>query len=118
MNHYLNIKTYENNTLLFANDTNCLLEDDFLEFYTDNDHIRINLANFSFSKENIESILKITKDKCTLTLKQEKTNFDIPLDYINYTFANNKNIEIEYKLISQDYPLKINIEIGDEINEI
>ena len=34
------------------------------------------------------------------------------------TFENNKNVYLEYKLISQDFPLKIILEIGDEKDEI
>ena len=117
MNHSLNVKTYENNILLYAIDTNCLLEEGFLSYNTDNDNIRINLENFSFTKDNVESILKITKERCTLTIKELKQSLDIPIEYINYNIDNNK-ITIEYKLISQDFPLKIVIEIGDEIHEI
>ena len=118
MNHNLNIKIYENNILLSATDTNCLIEDNFLSYNTDSDNIRINLKDFSFTKENVESILRITKEKCALTLKEIKQSMDIPLDYINYTFENNKNVYLEYKLISQDFPLKIILEIGDEKDEI
>lgn len=118
MNRSINIKIYENNILLNAVDTNCLLEENFLSYNTDNDNIRINLENFSFTKENVESILKITSDKCILTLKDLKQSLDIPLDYVNYTNDNNKNIAIEYKLISQELPLKIVLTIGSVINEI
>lgn len=118
MNRNLNVKTYEENKLLFSIDTPCLLEDGFLSYNTDNDNIRISLENFSFTKENVESILKITSDKCILTLKDMKQSLDIPLDYINYTNDNNKNITIEYKLISQELPLKIVLTIGSVINEI
>ena len=118
MNRNLNVKVYEDKTLLSATDTTCLLEDGFLSYNTDNDNIRINLENFSFTKDNVESILKITAKNCTLTLKEIKQSLGIPLDYINYTNDNNKNIIIEYKLISQDLPLKIELNIGDEINEI
>lgn len=118
MNRNIYISTYEGNTLLFKSQTTCLLEDNFLTYNTDNDNIRINLKDFSFTKENVESIFKITKDKCTLIVKRENLNLDIPIDYINYTNDNNKNIAIEYKLISQDFPLKIIIEIGSVINEI
>ena len=118
MNHNINIKVYENNILLSAVNTKCLLEDDFLSYNTDNDNIRINLKDFCFTKENVESILKITKDACTLNINELKQKLDIPLDYINYNIENNKNINIEYKLISQDFPLRIILEIGDEINEI
>lgn len=118
MNQNINIKVYEKELLLSAYDTVCILEEDFLSFNTDNDNIRINLKDFSFTKDNVESILKITKNKCILTLKRESHSLEIPLDYINYINDNNKNITIEYKLISQDFPLKIAIEIGDENNEI
>lgn len=118
MNCAINIKTYENHVLLYSSNTFCLLDGCFLSYNTDTDNIRINLENFSFTKENNDSILKITKEKCLLTLKDLNQTLEIPLDYINYTYANNKNITIEYKLISQDFPLKIIIEIGDEKNEI
>ncbi len=117
MNRNIYISTYEENTLLFKEQTTCLLEDNFLSYNTDNDNIRINLESFSFTKENNESILKITKDKCTLTLKELRDSLEIPLDYINYNFEDN-NIEISYKLISQEKPLTIKIEIGSENNEI
>lgn len=117
MNRNINIKVYENNILLSAIDTNCLLEENFLSYNTDNDNIRINLENFSFTKDNVESILKITKDKCTLTVKELRQDLEIPLEYLNYDIDNSR-ITIEYKLISQDFPLKIVLEIGDAINEI
>lgn len=116
MNHNLTISVYENNILLFKSHTTCIYEDDCIEFNTDNDNIRINLKTFSFTKENVESLLKITKDKCLLTLKELKQNLEIPLEYLN--FENNKEIIIEYKLISQENPLKIILEIGDEQNEL
>ena len=118
MNRNITISTYENNTLLFKEHTSCILEDDFLEFNTDNDNIRINLSNFSFTKENVETILKITEKNCILTLKELKQSLDIPLEFINYKNDNYKNISIEYKLISQENPLKIILEIGDENHEL
>lgn len=118
MNRNIYISTYEGNTLLFKIQTTCLFEEEFLTYHTDNDNIKVNLKNFSFTKENVESILKITSDKCILTLKDLKQSLDIPLDYVNYTNDNNKNIAIEYKLISQELPLKIVLTIGSVINEI
>lgn len=118
MNYIITINTYEENTLLFKETTTCILDDDFLEYQTDNDKIRINLNNFSFSKENNESILKLSQDTCLLTLKEEKQSINIPLDYLNYNLDNNKNITIIYKLISQDKPLKIEIIVGSEHDEI
>jgi len=116
MNRNITVSTYENNTLLFKSHTTCIYEDDYIEFNTDNDNIRINLKTFNFTKENVESILKITKDKCLLTLKELKQSLEIPLEYLNY--ENDKEIIIEYKLISQENPLKIILEIGDEQNEL
>ncbi|MDE5539672.1 MAG: hypothetical protein K2J20_04220 [Bacilli bacterium] len=118
MNRNISIKTYEANNLLFSETTTCTLEDDILSYSTDSENIRINCGNFSFTKENNETILKINHEKCTLTLKELHQSLDIPLDYINYQFDNNKNILIEYKLVSQESPLKIEIEIGDINNEI
>lgn len=117
MNRFIYISTYEGNTLLFKSTTVCLLEDDFLSYNTDNENIRINLKDFTLTKENSESKLRLTKEKCTLTLKENHTSFDIPITYINYKNENNK-IEIEYQLISQEYPLKLMIEIGEENNEV
>lgn len=118
MNRNIYISTFEDNTLLYKLTTTGLLEDDFLEFHTDNDTIRINLNNFSFRKENVESILKITKEKCTLTLKEIDQKIDIPINYIEFNNDHNNKIEFKYKLISQDNPVKIVIEIGEEKNEI
>ena len=118
MNRNITISTYENDILLFKNHTLCILEEDFLSYNTDNDNIRINLNNFSFTKENVETILKITENNCAITLKELNQSLDIPLEYINYKNDNNKNINIEYKLISQENPLKIIIEIGDEVHEL
>lgn len=118
MNRNIYISTYEDDTLLFKETTKGRLEEDDLEFNTDNDKILINLNRFSFTKENVESILKLSKEKCTLTLKEIKQSLDIPIDYIYFKSDNNKNIEIKYKLISQEKPLKMIIEIGDEYDEI
>ena len=117
MNHKITINTYENNTLLFKETTTGILDEDYLTFSTDTDSIRLNLDKFNFTKENNETILKINLQECTLFLKELKQHMNIPLEFINYT--NNKdNIIIEYKLISQEYPLKIEIMIGEINNEI
>lgn len=118
MNRNIKIETYENDTLLFKNVTTCILEDDYLEYDTDNDHIRMNLNNFSFTKENVESIMRLNKVRCILKLKELNQELEIPLEYVNYKFENNTNITIEYKLISNEFPIKINLEIGEIINEI
>ncbi len=118
MNHNITVSTFEENNLLFKNTTRALIEDDFLTYHTDNDTIRFNLKNFSFTKENNESILKITNSKCLLTLKDLKQTLEIPHDYINFEYDQNKTITFTYKLISNEYEIKIIINIGDEINEL
>lgn len=113
MEYNIYISNYEENTLLFKETTIGYIEDNYLTYNTDNDTIRMNLNNFSFIKENVESILKITLEKCTLTLKELNQSLEIPIDYINY-LNNEKEIILEYKLISQEKPLKIKIEIGEK----
>lgn len=117
MNRAINISTYEGTNLLFQENTTCNIEDNILVYYTDTDTIKINITNHSFTKENSESILKITPNDCYLTLKSLNQKLEIPLEYLNFT-TNNENIMIEYKLESQDSPLKINIKIGEIKNEI
>ncbi len=118
MYYNITVSTFEENNLLFKTTTRALIEDDFLTYHTDNDTIRFNLNNFSFTKENNESILKITTDKCLLTLKDLKQSLEIPHNYINFEYDHNKNIIFTYKLTSNEYQIKIIIDIGDEINEL
>lgn len=118
MNRNISIKTYENNNLLFSEQTTCTIDEDILFYHTESDTVYINLHHFSFKKENNETIFKLNHETCTLTLKELNNSVNIPLDYINYKYDNNKNILIEYKLISQESPLKITIEIGEINNEI
>ncbi len=118
MYHNLIITTTEGETNLYKTTTTGYLENNYLSYHTDSDTIKINLHTFKFTKENIETILKITQDKCSLTLKELNQTLDIPLEFINFEFVDNKYITISYKLISMDLPLKINIEIGSVNNEI
>ena len=118
MKYNIKVLTYELEELLFQTNNEALLENNILTFNTDTDTIKINLEDFHFLKENYESVLKITPTTCTLTLKELNKSLNIPLDYINYNYDHNKNINIEYKLISQEKPLKILITIGDEIHEL
>ena len=114
----LTISTYEGNTLLFTENTIGTIEDDYLIYNTDTDSIKINLIKFKLIKENIDTIFKLTKETCTLTLKEINKSININIDYINYENENNKNVKIEYKLESQEEKFKIYIEIGEIINEI
>ncbi|MCM1053107.1 MAG: hypothetical protein NC483_03955 [Ruminococcus sp.] len=117
MKRNLIINTYQKNVLLFKEQTTGYIEDNILEYHTDNEKIRINLSTYSFIKENEESVLRIVKDKCELRIKALNQSLDIPILYFNYGRDNNI-IVLEYKLESQELPLKIVIEIGDEIDEI
>lgn len=117
MNRTVNISTYEGTNLLFKENTTCNINDNILIYHNDTDTIKINTTYPSFTKENSESILKITPENCYLTLKSLNQELEIPLEYLNFT---NKTdyIIIEYKLESQDLPLKIIIKIGEIKNEI
>ena len=113
MNKNITISTYENNLLLFKTTTTALLEDNFLSYHTDNDTININLKNFSFTKNNNEIIFKLTNNLCTITLKEVNKTFEIPINYLNFVHNNNE-INLEYFLASQEYPLKLQIIIGSD----
>ncbi len=117
MKRNLIINTYQNEALLFKEQTTGYIEDNILEYHTDSEKIRINLSMYSFIRENEESILKIIKDKCELRLKSLNQSLDIPMEYCDFK-VDDIRIVLEYKLESQELPLKIIIEIGDEINEI
>lgn len=118
MKRNITINTYENQNLLFKEQTSCELEDDNLIYNSDNDRIKINLHNFSLTKENDETIFKLTLNKCTLYLKELNKFLDIPITHISYENSDNTNITIVYQLESQESPFKIEITIGEIINEI
>lgn len=118
MDYEASITTYEENTLLFNERTICHIEDDVLEYSNDVDTIKIHLDKFKFIKENFESILKISENKCTLKLKELQKEFDIPINYIEYNWENYKRFTLKYKLESQEKPLKLIIEIEEIKNEI
>jgi len=118
MKYKIIVKTYEEESLLYSEQTTGLLEDNFLEYTTDSDTIKINLDDFRFVKKNNEMIMSLTENKCLLKIKELNNSLEIPIDYIKYENDNNKNITICYKLASQENILTIKIAIGDEINEI
>jgi len=109
------IKTYENNNLLFTNTTTGLLDNNYLSFNIDNDSIQINLKDFCFTKKNSEHFFKLTKDNCYLKVNNIDS-IDIPIEYVNFFYEDTKII-LEYKLITQENPLKIEIEIGSVSDE-
>ena len=117
MKRNLNINTYQDNVLLFNIPTVGLIDDEFLYYNTDTDAIKINFEKGSFTKENNDTILKITKDNCTLTLKSLNKTYDIDLEYYDFKYIDD-NITFTYKLVSQENILKIVINIGSVIDEL
>ncbi len=115
MNYYIQVRTFEEDNLLFNENTTGVLEEDVLTFSNDVDTIRIHLNNFLLVKENNESIFRLTKERCELKLKEINQSMDIPLLYVDYQNLDNKKIKVEYRLVSQDKPFKIEIEIGDVV---
>lgn len=113
MKRNLTIKTYQNNIKLYQENVVGTLEEGILTYSTENDKIMINFNDFVFRKENAETILKIKKDTCILTLKDLGQEMVLPHEYINYMICYDKELQLEYKLISQDEPIKIVLEIGD-----
>lgn len=118
MNYNLTVSTYEQDTLLFTEQTICTIENNILTYSNDTDMLTINLNKFNLIRKNSESTLKITDNLCTLKINELNKTIEIPLDYLNYNFEHNKNITIIYKLASQDVPLKIILQIGDEIKNV
>ena len=114
MYYVLNIETYEENTLIYKETKKGLIEDDILSYTTDIDNIKIYLKNFKLIKESTETIFILTNNLCTLKLKELNNIVEIPIDYIKYNYNKNKYINIEYRLISQEKPLKIYIEMSEE----
>ncbi len=115
MNRNLIISTYENNVLLFKNSTTGFLDADLLTYHTEDAFVKINFQIFSFTKENNESIFKLTKNTCYLKLKELNQVLNIPLEFIEFTYQNNE-INLEYKLASNEHNIKVKIEIGSDIN--
>lgn len=112
MNKELIISTYEEDTLLFKENLLGRLENDILKYENDTDSFLINLNESTMQKENLDSILKITPNQATLSLKEIEKSFEIELK--KQIFLKNKNrIIIEYLLESQEKPIKIEIEMSD-----
>ena len=112
MNKELIISTYEEDTLLFKENLLGRLENNILKYENDTDSFLINLNESTMQKENLDSILKITTNQATLSLKEIEKSFEIELK--KQIFLKNKNrIIIEYLLESQEKPIKIEIEMSD-----
>lgn len=112
MNKELIISTYEEDTLLFKENLLGRLENDILKYENDTDSFLIDLNKSTMQKENLDSILKITPNQATLSLKEIEKSFEIELK--KQIFLKNKNrIIIEYLLESQEKPIKIEIEMSD-----
>ena len=117
MKHNISVNTYQDNNLLFNIPTVGLIDDNILIYYTDTDLIRINLETGSFTKENNDTILKINKDTCLLTLKSLNKSYDVIVNYYDFIYDNN-SLTLTYKLETQENILKIIINIGSVINEL
>ena len=112
MNKELIISTYEEDTLLFRENLLGRLENDILKYENDTDSFLIDLNESTMQKENLDSILKITPNQATLSLKEIEKTIEIELK--KQIFLKNKNrIIIEYLLESQEKPIKIEIEMSD-----
>lgn len=116
MNKELIINTYELDTLLFKENLLGTFKNNILKYENENDSFIIDLANKTFYKENLESILILTATHAVLTLKELNKSFQINLKKHNFKVKENL-ITIEYCLESMDKPLKITIEMSDT-NEI
>lgn len=112
MNKDLTINTYENNILLFKENLIGTFENNILKYENDTDSFLIDLNNLLFTKENLDSILEINKEKALITLKELEKTFEIVLKKLAFLNENNKII-IEYLLESQEKPIKIEIEMSD-----
>ena len=112
MNKDLTINTYEDNILIFKENLLGTFANNILTYENETDSFLIDLDNLLFSKENLESILEINKEKALLTLKELKKTFEIVLKKLAFLNENNKII-IEYLLESQEKPIKIEIEMSD-----
>ncbi len=112
MNKDLYISTYQGDTLLIKENLLGNLSNNILKYSNENDEFLIDLQNKEFIKENLESILKINKRRCELTLKELNKSMEIPLKKYDFQVLDN-NITIIYELESQEEELKIEISIGD-----
>jgi len=114
MNKDLYISTYQGNTLLIKENLLGEFNNNILKYSNENDEFIIDLQKNEFIKENLESILRINKRRCELTLKELNKSMEIPLKKYDFQAFDNKIIII-YELESQEEELKIEINIG-EIN--
>ena len=117
MKHNISVNTYQDNNLLFNLPTVGLIDEDILTYYTDTEAIKINLQTGSFTKENNDTLLKITKDLCYLNIKALNKSYDINIKYYDFMYKNNC-VTLSYKLETQEEILKIIINIGSVINEL
>ncbi len=96
-----------------VNYCNYLRKGDILKYTLNNELISINLKDFKFIKENKESIFNITENECRIYLKEQDMSFIIPINYINYSFVNNKRVVLEYLLESNEEKVRVEIEIEE-----
>lgn len=112
MNKELIINTYEENTLLFKENLLGIFKNNILQYKNETDAFKINVANQTLEKENLESLLKISPHEALITLKEINQSFELKIKKYNFSCEKNK-ITLEYLLESHEQPLKIEIEMSD-----
>ena len=112
MNKELIINTYEENTLLFKENLLGIFKNNILQYENETDAFKINVANQTLEKENLESLLKISPHEALITLKEINQSFELKIQKYNFSCEKNK-ITLEYLLESHEQPLKIEIEMSD-----
>lgn len=85
-----------------------LLEFDFLDYKT-----TIDLDTKTLTRENEEFLffLDFSKKECTITLKQEQMELNILVDTCSFR-RDNKNINLEYTIETEDKKNKLMIKEG------
>ena len=87
----------------------CIIKDGKITFVIDD--TKTTISNEKLIRENKEQlfILDISNKKSTYTLKEQKYTVDIEVEKVSYK-QDNKNIELIYKILSNEEELTMNIE--------
>lgn len=92
---------------------NYIMKNNILRYTLNKELISINLKDFKFIKKNKESTFTLTNKEGILELKENNLTFDLPINYINFSFVNNKSVILEYLLESNEEMVRIEIEIEE-----
>ena len=95
--------------LISYNKIPCIIKDDKISFIIDD--TKTSISNKEFKREDKEHLfhLDIENKLSTYTLKEHNYTVDIDVEKISYK-NNNNNIELIYKISSNEDELKIDIE--------